>query len=311
MFGGSGFIGQHLCRALVASGASVVNADLEPSAFSHPSLTTVLCDVRDRIHLNLEVRPDAVFNLAAIHRSPGHETHEYFDTNIPGAINVTNWCDEQGVDRICFTSSISVYGAREEQCDEHSHLSPNIAYGESKVAAEDIHRRWAAESAERKLVIVRPAVIFGAGEKGNFTRLAKAMRTNRFFFPGRTDTIKASGYVGDLVDAIGFAMALDDKEFVFNFAYPKPYTIAEICETFREIAGYRRPLRFPAPLVKSLKRSLKLVGAGAVSKRIDKLTISTNVVPAALIERGYEWPTDLKTGLQGWLSDPLSKGHFE
>jgi hypothetical protein len=42
---------------------------------------------------------------------------------------------------------------------------------------------------------LQAAVIFGAGEGGNFTRLAKLLQKVFFVYPGRKDTIKACFYV--------------------------------------------------------------------------------------------------------------------
>ncbi len=42
----------------------------------------------------------------------------------------------------------------------------------------------------RQLTIVRPGVVFGKGENGNFTRLYWAIRGHKFAYPGRKDTIK-------------------------------------------------------------------------------------------------------------------------
>lgn len=60
--------------------------------------------------------------------------------------------------------------------------------GWSKWLAEGIHRAWRDEDPTRRLVIVRPGAIFGPGEGGNFTRMARLLERGLFVFPGRTDT---------------------------------------------------------------------------------------------------------------------------
>ena len=42
------------------------------------------------------------------------------------------------------------------------------------------------------------AVIFGKGEKGNLTRIARTLKKGLFVYPGRKDTIKACVYVKDV-----------------------------------------------------------------------------------------------------------------
>ena len=48
--------------------------------------------------------------------------------------------------------------------------TPNTAYGIAKLVAEKIHEKWQnGDAAHRQLTIVRPGVVFGKGENGNFT----------------------------------------------------------------------------------------------------------------------------------------------
>jgi GlcNAc-P-P-Und epimerase len=241
VFGGSGFIGRHLLAALVQQGKNVVSADIVPLDPPVPGVLSVICDVRRTIPENLVPadlggRADLVYNLAAIHRTPGHPDREYYDTNVSGALNVTAYCRVTGVQRLFFTSSISIYGPSEGPKDEASPPAPESPYGWSKLQAEEIHKLWQGENTSRRLVIVRPAVVFGPGERGNFTRLANALKRRMFLYPGRRDTIKACGYVDELVSTLEFARSLNRPVFLYNFCYPKPYTLQDICEAFHALA---------------------------------------------------------------------------
>src|SRR5690606_1211241 len=138
-------------------------------------------------------------------RTPGHSEREYYDTNVSGALNVLDYCRRNGIANTVFTSSIAVYGPSEAERSEASDPRPESPYGASKLQAESIHKAWQLEDPVRRLVIVRPAVIFGAGEGGNFSRLARALRSRRFFYPGRRDTVKACAYVDELLASLEFA----------------------------------------------------------------------------------------------------------
>ena len=72
--GGSGFIGQHLINKL---GANCLNLDIVSTEKDYQH-----CDVRNPINIKSENTIDIIYNLAAIHITPGHEYHEYFETNI-------------------------------------------------------------------------------------------------------------------------------------------------------------------------------------------------------------------------------------
>lgn len=162
---------------------------------------------------------------------------------------------------------------------------------------------------DRRLTIVRPAVIFGRGENGNFTRLATALRRGTFVYPGRRDTVKGCGYVEDLVRALKFMQARGEPEMLFNFCYPQDYTIEQICHAFNEVGGLRRPLG-TVPLALLNAAALIFEGADRLGlrnsinrERIGKLIRSTNIEPAALKMAGYRFETDLKEALRRWAAD--------
>ena len=78
--------------------------------------TFVEYDIRKLIE-NLPFTPtedDVIFNFATVHRTPGHEDHEHFETNIRGAENVVAFAEKWNIKKIVFTSSIAPYGAAEE-----------------------------------------------------------------------------------------------------------------------------------------------------------------------------------------------------
>jgi nucleoside-diphosphate-sugar epimerase len=315
VFGGSGFIGRHLVTHLLSRGYEVTVADLRRRGVIPPRVRFVRCDVRRPVPLDIAATPQEVYNLAAVHRIPGHEDYEYFETNVSGAQNVTDYCRAVGVTSLCFTSSISVYGPGEDSKDEDSLARPASAYGRSKLEAERIHQLWALEDASRRLVIARPAAIFGAGEGGNFTRLAEALKRRTFIYPGRRDTIKACAYVSELVRSFEFAFSLERRLFLYNLCYPRPYTILEICEAFHSLWNLPRPvLTVPArPLLAAAWMFERLEAAGVRTgigrARIRKLTESTHIVPHALCQEGYEFETDLAEGLKRWRQgDPVLTG---
>ncbi len=311
IFGGAGFIGSHLVKELRIYGAKeIIVADIcDPGGPKYPEVIYRHCDVRKPIPTDLVSGPAIVVNLAAIHRTPGHEDDEYFDTNVNGAKHIVDFCENTGSSTIWFTSSIAVYGPSEEPKSEESPLSPESAYGKSKLEAESIQRRWVEKDDERKLLIVRPAVIFGARENGNFTKLAKAMKRGVFVYPGRKDTIKGCGYVEDLVGSFFFMNEQPEPSILYNYCYPKQYTIQDICETFAKVAHYRCPLgTIPLTPMVNAARVFQFMNAiglknGIHPARIYKLVRSTNITPGELIKRRYPYRTDLEGGLRRWLAD--------
>ena len=113
IFGGAGYIGTMLARHFVEAERfqEVLVADIKPPASEVAGVRFVQCDVREAITIAAgETAPDWIFNFAAVHREPGHEAHEYFDTNLAGARNVCAWAEQVGCANVFFTSSIATYG---------------------------------------------------------------------------------------------------------------------------------------------------------------------------------------------------------
>lgn len=302
VFGGAGFIGSHLVASLTSAGASVLVADLNEPATLPPGARFAKADVRQPIALEPDTAEPLVFNLAAVHRTPGHPDHEYFETNVAGARNVTEFCTGHRVSSLWFTSSIAVYGPTEEPRVENSPLTPVSAYGKSKLEAEEIHHRWVGEADGRRLVVVRPAAIFGPGENGNFTRLARGLRKGFFLYPGRKDTLKACGYVDDLVRSLYFMRAAADPAVTYNYAYPEPPTLEAICAAFHDAGGLPRPRgTIPAGPMLAAASMLSALGLKTFDPdRVRKLVASTNIQAHELNQRGFEYETDLSSAIARW-----------
>jgi nucleoside-diphosphate-sugar epimerase len=312
IFGGSGFVGRHLAEWLVTRGEpDVLIADIVPPPFAMPAGVRHLpCDVREPITLDVAPGP-LVYNLAAVHRSPGPADHEYSDTNVAGAHHVVDFATRSEATTVIFTSSISVHEPSEAPITESTPPDPSSAYGLSKLEAERIQAEWALAAAGRTLVIARPGAVFGAGEQGNFTRLAHALERRRFAYPGRRDTVKACGYVIDLVESLEFARAFAHPTVVYNFCFPRPPSIEEVCEAFAEVGGYRKP-RFviPTPAMLAAARVLGALGSPNYdADRVRKLVQSTYVVPEFLIAEGYPFRFDLRAALRDWYASAPS-GQF-
>jgi GlcNAc-P-P-Und epimerase len=303
IFGGTGFIGQHLARWLVDRGeTAVLLADIAPPVRAlDEHVRYVPCDVREPIGFDPPSNP-TVYNLAAVHRTPGHLDHEYFDTNVAGAQNIVAFCDRAGATRLTFTSSIAVYGPSESPVTEATAPHPTSAYGASKLEAERIHTEWLENDRNRKLVIVRPGTIFGPGEGGNFTRLATTLARRRFVYPGRRDTVKACGYVEDLLESLRFAEGLAAPGVTYNFGFAQPPTIEEVCSAFVTVGGFATPrVTIPTGVMLAAAKTLTIMGASDYNaERVLKLVRSTYIVPASLISANFPYRFNLESALADW-----------
>lgn len=325
IFGGTGFIGVFFAKYLLdhAGFTKVYLYDKEPIADkpfpyriqqveSEPRIEQVIGDVRQPITWQPDEPVALIANFAAVHREPGHEDVEYYETNLLGAEHVCAWAEQVGCQQIIFTSSISPYGPSEAQHDESSLPVPATAYGGSKLVAEKIHQIWlAADQANRHLVIVRPGVVFGPGEGGNVSRLVKAVLHRYFFYMGNRNTRKAGTYVKELCAAMCWVLerqkARGEHFSLFNMSMNPGPSIQEYVEAICTVAGVKRYVpAVPYPLLLTASWTIDLVARPLrISHpfspvRIRKLVRSNNIRPGFLVEQGYPWQYTLESALADW-----------
>lgn len=324
--GGTGFIGTHLTNLLneVHPDAKVWNLDIVKPGTPNPvvknykpavregetlSSTFVECDIRQPIgKLPFVPTPeDVIFNFAAVHRTPGHEDIEYFETNIRGAEHVCAFAEKYGIRQIVFTSSIAPYGAAEALKEETTLPTPNTAYGISKLVAEKIHIAWQKGGADRKLTIVRPGVVFGRGENGNFSRLYWGIRKHTFAYPGRKDTIKACVYVKELVRFILWNVEKRESAFdIFNCTFEPAYTIEHIVAAMKKVTGLTQWVPYiPNAVIMPAAVCAKMMGSpmGICPARVKKLQISTNISGKKMKESDYQFKWSFEEALTDWFED--------
>jgi len=313
VFGGSGFIGSHLIDSLDNTIDRIISIDVKPPKNIVKNVEYIVADVRDLSTLEPFENIDIIYNFAAIHTTPGHEHHEYYETNIMGAIEICKFATKCNVKEIVFTSSISVYGPGEDQKIETTELKPTSSYGYSKMIAERVHRDWQGSDSNNKITIVRPAVVFGHGEGGNFTRLATLLSKGIFIYPGRKDTIKACIYVKDLLEAISYAKEINRGEVTFNGAYHHGYSLEDIIETFKkEHFPNVKTVLVPKFIVLLAAKTFRLFNAfnvGIHPDRVMKLVQSTNIYPGWLVQQGKIFDDGLVKALADWHKD--SSGTFK
>ncbi len=327
IFGGTGFIGTYFALELIQEKnySKVYLLDIAPICEKRflPLLKPYIdrgqliyqpCDVRKAIGEQTtiaESEVNLIANFAAIHREPGHEAEEYYETNLLGADNVCTWANAIHCKNIIFTSSIAPYGPSETPKTENSLPVPISAYGGSKLAAEKIHIAWQRDDkVNKRLTIVRPGVVFGAGEGGNVSRLIKAVLGRYFFYMGNKHTRKAGTYVKELCRAMCWVhdSAKDDSNIrLFNMSMNPGPSMEEYVNTICEVAAVNRfvpsvpfAVLYPASFLVEVIAKIVRVNQPISPVRIKKLVRSNNILPEYLEKQGYEYRYTLKSALQDW-----------
>lgn len=309
IFGGAGYIGTHLARHALENrwATKVVIADIQDSVLAgSPGIEYRRCDVRQPIPADLAGgdTPAWIFNFAAVHREPGHEAHEYFDTNINGAHNVCAYADAVGCKNMYFTSSISVYGPTVRPTDENSPMCPITPYGGSKYPAELIHRAWQQLGAGRRLIVVRPGVVYGPEDPGNIGRMVQAIKKGYFAFPGSTTIKKSYAYVYGMLDSIRFMMDRPESVITYNYVETPTEDLGTIAKLVKTFVGSKAPiLSVPTGLLLPFAHLVQAVAGNrnpVHPVRVIKAARSTHIVPKTLMDMGFEFKYPFAASLAHW-----------
>ena len=311
IFGGSGWIGTHLANHFASTRrfSPVILADIrEPPPWVETQNTRfIYCDVRKPITSDLAVhRPQWIYNLAAVHREPGHTAEEYFQTNLNGAQHVCQFANRVDCRNMFFASTIAVYGPTTDPIDEYARLKPVTPYGQSKHSAELSLEAWYTSHEQRRLVICRPGVVYGPHDPGNILRMIHAIKRGYFLLPNRRDLYKSYAYIYGLLDSIDFMMQQTDRYICYNY-------VETPTESVRQLVGHVKSLlRSHTPTVAVPTNVLLLVahavsfltnGASAIHPaRVRKAATSTHIVPRVLQEKGFPFRYDFPSSLEHWQS---------
>jgi nucleoside-diphosphate-sugar epimerase len=305
VLGGSGFIGSRLVSELLAAGHRVRIFDRRASVL-HPDRVT-FGDVRDLDAVTAALAGcDCAIGLAAEHADDVRPVSLYRDVNVGGAANLVRAAAAQQVQRLLFVSSVSVYGLAQPLASESSPLRPSHPYGHSKVEAEAIHARWAeADPEHRSLVIVRPCVVFGEGNRGNVHALIDHIRRRRFVMIGDGRNRKSIAYVGNLVDFLCRSIHAPPGIHCYNYADKPDLDTGTLVAEIRALLPGHRPTRarLPYALALAIGYGFDLLSrwrarpASISSARVRKFCADTSVAADAAFATGFRPRVTLREGL--------------
>jgi GlcNAc-P-P-Und epimerase len=193
-------------------------------------------DVEDEKSLGQLKGASCIINLAAVHRDDIRPISRYDDVNVQGAINVCNAARALGIKKIIFTSSVAIYGFAPIDTDEKGDVNYFNDYGRTKYLAEGIYKKWQAEDPiTRTLVIVRPTVIFGEGNRGNVYNLLNQVSTRRFVMFGEGKNRKSMAYVENVVAFIAHSLSFAPGVHVYNYIDKPDFDMKTLISKVRKI----------------------------------------------------------------------------
>ena len=307
VIGGAGFVGSGLARRLFERQEKFCIADLKTSR-EFPDTSRVV-DVRSAKDLRKNLIADAVINLAAVHRDDVTDPEEYYSTNVEGARVLCDVCEEKGINKIVFTSSVAVYGFAHPGTGEEGAINPFNEYGRTKALAENVYREWRAKDPEnRSLIIVRPTVVFGEGNRGNVYNLLNQINSGAFAMIGNGKNKKSMAYVENLSAFLVKCIESDEKYAVYNYVDTPDFTMNELVSLVRgklrgkSSVGIRIPkfigliAGYTADVLAKLGVKLPIS-----SIRVKKFCASSEFSSAKAELDGFEAPYTLQEGLDRTL----------
>lgn len=262
--GGSGFIGSHLCEALLSRGAEVLCVDNFFTG-SRSNISALLSNPmfelsRHDVTMPLYVEVDQIYNLAC----PASPVHYQTDpvqttkTSVHGAINMLGLAKRVKA-KILQASTSEVYGdpavhpQKEDYWGNVNPIGPRSCYDEGKRCAETLFFDYWRQH-NLRIKVARIFNTYGPRMHPNDGRvvsnfIVQALQGQPITVYGNGNQTRSFCYVDDLVD--GLLRLMDSKDDVtgpINLGNPGEFTIRELAEIVIELTGSRSTIvEMPLP----------------------------------------------------------------
>ena len=247
-----------------------------------------------------------VVNLAAEHRDDVRQESLYDEVNVVGVENICAAANKNHVKTIIFTSSVAVYGFALLGTDETGKISPFNAYGRTKYEAELVYRTWQEEKPhDRTLVIVRPTVVFGEGNRGNVYNLLKHVASGWFVMVGNGKNKKSMAYVENVAAYLEHTLFFRPGIHVYNYVDKPDFTMNDLVATFQQTLGKPRKILFRLPYGLGYVCGVGFDALAAIFGRSFAVSLmrikkfcSNSVFNAAVAQTGFVAPVPLAEALK-------------
>jgi nucleoside-diphosphate-sugar epimerase len=251
--GGGGFIGSNLVRALLERGDEVRVLD-NFSTGNRANLDALDVEIvegelrsYERVH-NAVRKTEVVYHLGALGSVPRSVQDPLTSSavNVEGTLNVLLAARDEGVRRVVFSSSTSVYGSsRKLPTTEDTPPDPISPYGVAKLAAERYCISFSRVYESFESVVLRYFNVFGPRQSPLSQYAAVVPLFVTAIDAGRPVQIHGDGeqsrdftYVGNIIDAsIRAGETVGASGEIFNIAAGSPASVNQLADTIGSILG--------------------------------------------------------------------------
>lgn len=285
--GGSGFVGQRLCRQLVEKGHEVQVVSRSPHQVRDRLPNN--CDIRDSAQAFIESPPDALVNLAgepiAAKRWSDEQKAKLINSRVAATEQVVALCEQlkangQPLPKVMVSGSAMGYYGDQGKRVVTEETMPNDEF------AHRLCKQWEAaakpiEAMGVRLAIVRIGLVLEAGG-GSLEKMLPPFKMGLGGRFGSGEQFMPWVHRDDLVAAILFLIDQEGLSGAFNGSAPHPVTNATFTKTLA--SHLNRPAIFPVPAF------VLKAGFGEMSRL---LLTGADMRPARLEEAGFsfQYPT--------------------
>ncbi|WP_167380640.1 NAD-dependent epimerase/dehydratase family protein [Bradyrhizobium arachidis] len=279
--GASGFVGRHLVKYLAEREYTVIAGSRSFFGFKHPNITNIqLPDLTSRFDWrSLLYQCDTVVHLAGLAHSFASDDL-YNLVNVQAVASLAQAAKECGTKQLVYVSSIAAQSGSyaDVNLTEADPPRPTNAYGRSKLAAEDIVR-----AADVPFTILRPVVMYGFKEKGNFALMRKCARLPVPLPFGSLKAPRSVLSISNFSSAVDFVLR-DVRSIgeTFIVSDPRAVSVAEMIAAYRVALG-KRPNLIQVP-EKWIETTFKLLGQEGMWQRMGCPLLAS---PHKLLQRGW------------------------
>ena len=256
--GGSGFIGGRLIKRLVGEGRRVralARSDASAAAVEELGAEAVRGDLGDADSMRAGAQGcDQAFHLAA-HLGQWGKREDFIAGNVTGTQNALAACREAGVGRFvhCGTEAALLAGEPLVNVDETAPLRPDskALYPATKAMAE--HAVRAASTEGFDAMVMRPRLVWGAGDTTLLPEIVGAVEAGKFAWIGGGEHLTSTTHVDNVVEGLILTADKGGAGEAYFITDGEPAVFREFVSELLETQGVEPPTRsVPAPVATAM-----------------------------------------------------------